>query len=775
MEDPFWRDNEYAARELCEKDCELSCRFTAGEELLARDHVILRFSGIDTLAEVFFNGKSVGYADNMFRTWEYDVKHLLQVGENTIRLHFDSPLRFAREAARRDPVYGVVETTFDGYQHIRKAHCMYGWDWGPQLPDMGLFRPVEIVSWDTACIRDVWVRQKHGDGRVTLTVATEVDQSTDTDLDVSVTVTAPNGESFRAAGRNAVVAIEHPELWWPNGYGSQPLYRVEVELSRRGELLDQRALNVGLRTLTVSTERDRWGSEFCLVANGVKIFGMGADYIPEDNILARVTPERTEALLRDCVAANFNCIRVWGGGYYPDDFFFDLCDRLGLVVWEDFMFACAQYRMTARFEANLREEFIQNIIRMRNHASLGILCGNNEMETAWLNWGIPQNERLKLDYLYLYERMLPDLCEEYAPDTFYWPSSPSSGGGFDDPADENRGDMHCWEIWHGGKPFEFFRSTYFRFCSEFGFEAFPSLKTCESFSLPEDRNPFSLVMESHQKCLGGNRKMLGYMSADYLYPRDFERFIYTSQLSQVDAVRIGVEHWRRNRGRCMGATYWQLNDCWPVASWASIDCYGRWKALQYAAKRFFAPILLSAEEEGCTVTLNLSSERMEDVPCRVEWSVRGSDFTEYASGELNVTAAALSAKDILILDLEEWIKGHERERYLVYTLRDKEGNCLSRQTLLFCKPKHFGFCKPSITAEVSERDGRIAITLRSDCYAKSVGIDFDGVDAVLSDNFFDLADSKPVTVVVERFLGAEAPATELQNALRITSVWDIAG
>ena len=773
MDDPFYRLNEYAARAMSEEDCTLTASFSADEETLSAPRQLLRFLSVDTLADIRLNGTHLGRAENMHRVWEYDVKGLLRP-ENTVEVHFESPMRAAHEAAAKYPLWGVTHTTVDGYQHIRKSHCMYGWDWGPQLPDMGLFRPVQLVTYHDAEIRDVWVRQKHENGRVKLTVSAETDFAGEV-LPAEVTVYAPDGTTADFSDtldRNLV--IDSPELWWPNGWGAQPLYTVTVRIRKDGAVCAEKSVRIGLRTMTVSTAADRWGNEFCFVVNGKKLFAMGADYIPEDNILARVSPERTRGLLEDCVRANYNCVRVWGGGYYPDDFFFDICDELGLIVWEDFMFACATYRMTKKFEENLVPEFIENIKRLRNHASLGLLCGNNEMETAWLNWGIPQNERTKLDYLYLYEQLLPDLCAEYAPDTFYWPSSPSSGGGFDDPADENRGDMHCWEVWHGGKPFTYFRSTYFRFCSEFGFESFPDSKTCRSFAAADDLNPFSRVMESHQKCVGGNQKMLNYMALDYLFPKNFDSFVYASQLLQADAMRFAIEHWRANRGRCMGALYWQLNDCWPVASWASIDSAGRWKALHYEAKRFFAPVLLAAFEEGDDVSFAISNETLVDRLLTIRWRVMDTDFHEYARGKLPVQCGALSAVKLPALSFAEALNGDLDHRYLAYELVDENGAVLCKKAVLFEKPKHFAWKKPEISAVFSEKDGKTAITLSSDTFAKGVCLSFGNADVVLSDNYFDLTDGGSIIVTVEKIIAGNADMTSLQNSLQICSVYDIA-
>lgn len=325
---------------------------------------------------------------------------------------------------------------------------------------------------------------------------------------------------------------------------------------------------------------------------------MGADYIPEDNLLGRVNKERTRKLLTDCKEANYNTVRIWGGGYYPDDYFYDICDELGLLIWQDFMFACASYELDEAFDKNIREEVRQNVRRLRHHASIGLWCGNNEMETQTLDKCWKPSEKQKCDYIKIFEYIIPQVVKAEDPQGFYWPSSPSSGGNYDNPWDENRGDAHYWDVWHGEKPFTDYRKYRFRYLSEFGFQSFPCLKTVESFTLPEDRNIFSRVMEMHQRNKAANGKIMNYMAQTYLYPGNFETLLYASQLLQAEAIRYGVEHFRRYRGRCMGAVVWQLNDIWPVASWASIDYYGRWKALHYAEKKMFAPILLSCEETG---------------------------------------------------------------------------------------------------------------------------------------------------------------------------------
>lgn len=790
--DPFYRDNELQVLPLMENDFCYTTTIEVSEQMLKADALLLHFDGIDTLGDIYLNGELLGCAYNMHRIWEYDLLlcESLKEGENDLKIILHSPTKYIKEENAR--VYtGGSGDAMEGFPHLRKAHCMFGWDWGPRLPDAGIFREVSLLAVRHARLDSVYITQIHRENEVLLNfdVALELFTSREKDGEnakegeerISITVTGPEGEVYRtgdgmsnAAGEQDYQLVIHsPKLWWPHGYGEQPLYRVKVELSdAAGTLLDTWERRIGLRTLTVNTEKDEWGNCFAHEVNGVKIFAMGADYIPEDNLFGRINRERSRKLLLDALWANHNCIRIWGGGYYLDDWFYDLCDELGLLVWQDFMYACASYELDEEFEANIIQETIDNVRRIRHHASLALWCGNNEMETQTLDGAWKPSQKQKYDYIKLYEYIIPGILKEEDPATFYWPSSPSSGGNFDNPWDENRGDTHYWDVWHGDKPFTEYRKFQFRYVSEFGFQSFPCLRTVESFTLPQDRNIFSRVMEMHQRNKAANGKIMNYLSATYLYPKDFEHLLYVSQLLQADAIRYGVEHFRRHRGRCMGTVVWQLNDIWPVASWAGIDYYGRWKALHYAERKMFAPVMISCEETGelserpfCIAEpapivlgarLHVANETMEEVQGRADWTLRDPGSRILRQGSCELTVPALNGVWLEKLDFSGC---REREIHLEYSFT-VSGEVVSCNSVLFTPPKHYLFENPHLKLE---RQGD-EIIVYAEAYAKNVEIFAADGDLWLSDNFFDMeAGSRRVKIL------RGAP-----SELRCRSVYDIA-
>ena len=759
--DPFYGLNDQRLTALADKDCAFEAQVEADEALLSRQYVELTFQGLHTICRISLNGRELDRVKNMHRAYTYDVKELLRPGKNTLRLEFASPTRYFAERHAKHYLYTNDGDTIPGAAHLRKALYQSGWDWGPALPDMGIYRPVTLEGYDVDRIGDVAVRQHNReDGSVEVEVSVAGKRGADT-----VCYASMDGKQVELTGGTGRIVVENPRLWWVRGYGEQNLYDLDIEMTAGGRVIDRCRKEIGLRTLTVSTAKDPdgGGSEFCFVNNGVKIFSMGANYIPQDNLLSRVTPERLDEMMVQCLDGNFNTLRVWGGGYYPDDYFFQLCDRNGILVWLDFMVACANVYMTEEFERECAAEAEGVLKRLHHHASLGLFCGNNEMEEMIANQGKGESLLVRNDYVRLYEHVLPELCERYAPQTFYWPSSPSSGGGFDEPGNFARGDTHYWEVWHGGVPFTTYRKKSFRFCSEYGFESFPSMKTIRTFCEEKDMNCFSRVMEDHQKCKGGNGKILRYLADNYLYPSSFEDLVYLSQLLQADAIKYGVEHFRRQRGYCMGSIYWQFNDCWPVASWSSVDSLGRYKALHYAAKKFYAPVAMGLFLENGRLAVNISNETMADFRGHIQLSLCRSDLTVLDQVRAEAAVEALTAKDVFSYKVPE---SDPYETYLYVDLYDGAGNFLMRQTELLVPAKHFSWLPPHLDFQFTDAEGGVEIAVTSDVFTKGVAIDFESFDCVLSDNFFDLTDGQPYRVTAR----TDRSAAQLRDHLLYKTV-----
>ena len=758
--DPFYGINEQTLRHLAEKDCAFEAVFVP--ESRESQYQELVFRGLDTICRITLNGQLLGSTKNMHRTYVFPVKDMLLPGENRLRLEFSSPVRFFREAQRRHYLYMNDGDTIPGTAHLRKAMFESGWDWAPTLPDMGILGTARLRCFNHGRLERVLVSQDHHDGVVDVTVRAETVCREDYEIFAVL-----DGKRVRMVNGEAAIRVENPELWWVRGYGEQPLYELKTELWVNGVLADTDTRRIGLRTLTVSTEKDPdgKGSEFCFVINGLKIFSMGANYVPMDSLLTRITPQRLENLVEQAAAANFNTLRVWGGGYYPEDKFYDLCDEKGILVWQDFMVACANIWLTRDMEREFTLEAVDNLSRLQHHAALGLLCGNNEMEGMILG-GCQNTELVHQDYLRLYEHLLPELCRIYAPDTFYWPSSPSSGGSFDNPGDPARGDTHYWMVWHGGLPFTAYRENRFRFCSEYGFESLPSMKTIRTFSREEDWNLLSRVMDDHQKCRTGNGKMLRYLADYYLYPSSFENLVYASQLMQAEAIESAVEHFRRQRGYCMGSTYWQFNDCWPVASWASIDYFGRWKALHYAAKRFYAPVAMGMFLEGDTLTVNVANETRKAFRGELRLFKCRGDLTVLEAWRREVSVEALSSLDVL---RQKTAADDPYDTYFYADLYDGEGRFLTRRTQLLVPPKHFRWRRPDVRTAIAQSPGGATLRVRADVFARGVELDFRDFDIILSDNFIDLTDKDDFILTAKTTRTPE----ELQKNLIIKTVYDI--
>ncbi len=774
--DPFVGDNEKRVMWVAEADWEYRRAFSAPADVLKEAQIFLVCDGLDTIAEVSLNGALLGKAENMFRQYRWDVKSLLKPKNNVIQIKFPSTVRFAQALQAEHKMLGVSQA-IEGGPQVRKAPCQFGWDWGPMLPPIGIWKDLRLEGYTAARIEEVHLRQKHKGGKVTLSAQINLQRWGDSPVRVAMTITAPNGSvlqvSETVSGESLTLSevINKPQLWWPNGYGSQPLYTVEITATDGKQVLDQALYRMGLRSIELRQQPDEWGESFTFVVNGVPVFAKGSDWIPADSFPTRLNRAWLEGLLKSAVASHQNMLRVWGGGFYEDETFYDLCDELGILVWQDGVFACSIYPMNdPAFLENVRVEMFENIRRIRHRASLALWCGNNEMEQGWESWAwdTQANAPLKQAYEQFFHHILPEWVAKLDPDTPYWPSSPSSNTPFKDVNGETRGDAHYWAVWHGRKPFTAYRTTYPRFMSEFGFQSLPPFPTIKTYARPEDWNMTSYIMEHHQRNDSGNGLIIGQMTDTFRMPKDFPALVYLSMILQAEGIRYGVEHWRRNKHRVSGILYWQLNDCWPVASWASLDYFGRWKALHYAARRFYSPVMLSLFDEGQKIGVHVTSDIAEPVTGMVKWQLLSLDGAVLQSGEAPVQVEPYQSKEITAatFDLSE-----EQRRKTVFACSlSRAGKVVDTKLAAFVPNKHLELAQPALKVDVQAENNQVVFTISARSLARFVELSLEGADVVFSDNYFDVPVGWPVTVTAP--IPAGWSLDQVKQALRVVSLYN---
>ena len=778
--DPFVGDNEKRVQWVAEADWEYRYSFIAEPELLQQPQVWLVCDGLDTLATVRLNGQELGRTDNMFRQYRWDVKPLLQAGENDLRVSFDSPVRYVAAKQALRPMPGVSQA-IPGGPYLRKAPCQFGWDWGPQLPPIGIWKDIRLEGYAEARIKEVHLSQQHAAGQVTVQAQVTLERFTETPCQAVLHLVAPDGQVFETSaivvkGNESTLrlVIPNPQLWWPNGYGAQPLYQVRIELRQADILLDQKEYQLGLRTLELRQQPDEWGRSFTFVVNGLPIIAKGSNWIPADSFPTRITDAYLEMLIQAAAETHQNMLRVWGGGFYEEERFYDLCDRYGILIWQDFIFSCSAYPFDdPAFVENVHTEVIENVRRLRHRASLALWCGNNEMEWGLMDWGWqgrPGYEQMKALYDQFFHHTLPEWVLGEDPDHDYWPSSPSSNTPFENPNGQAQGDAHYWDVWHGRKPFTAYRNQYPRFMSEFGFQALPPLATIRTYAEEADWNMTSYIMERHQKNDSGNALMVAQLLDTFRLPKDFESLVYLSLVLQAEGIRYGVEHWRRYPRRVSGIIYWQLNDCWPVASWSSLDYFGRWKALHYAARRFYAPLLLSIEDQPTAQNVYLTSDLPEAWVGSVRWSLETLDGRVLEANEVPVTVAPYDVTPVCHLDFTGRLDDDLRRETAFVAELWQNGQLQARQTVFFVPTKHLSLAEPAIATQLRIEQGKLEIELTAYSLARLVECALEGADVVFSDNYFDLPAGRVVKVSVP--LPNGWTLSQAQAAFKIRSIYD---
>ncbi len=777
--DPFYRDNESRLQWIENANWEYHTLFSVTSEMLRHQHIDLDFKGLDAYCEVYVNDHLVLTADNMFREWRVDIKSQLKEGANSLRVVFPSPIAAAAKVAAKDPWREKTKTQEKTY--IRKAAYEYGWDWGPRFVTSGIWRPVNLELWDDARISDLYIHQKDVTAEVAhLNAEVEVTSAFagQAKLAVDFLQAGKKAEATRSVtlhpGINNIdlpIDIDRPELWYPAGYGAPAMYKFHAELTLGKKVEDEAETRAGLRSVVLRRDVDKWGRSFEFLVNGIPVFGKGADVIPFDSFPSRVTTAQYRKVLQSARDANMNMIRHWGGGYYEMQEFYDICDELGIMIWQDFMFGNDWQPGTYDFKLEVQKEAAYQVTRLRNHPSIIAWSGNNETEEAFYWEGrpdLPADVRMRMwqDYLTLFSGVLARTVARLNPETPFWPSSPSSDYEELSPSYQS-GDMHDWSVWHGNAEFTDYEKHFGRFVTEYGFQSFPELRTIEAFTTPEDReNIFTPVMLAHQKNNSGNSIIRDTMLRYYGEPKDFESFLYASQVQQAEAIKIGAEHMRRQRPRTMGSIFWQLNDCWPVASWSSLDYFGRWKALHYYARRFYSPLLVSPHIEQGKLNVSVVSDKTTPVSGQLRLRLLSLDGKGIREEKEAVSIPALSSKVYLDLPLEELLARRDTTDMfgaVDLTVGDEK---VSSNVIFFAPVKQVKFQASKIDVVWSKANDGYLLKLSSPVLARGVYVSFKDMDVPVSDNYFNLLPNEPVEIHVK----SSATQEQLQSAMQVVSM-----
>lgn len=758
---PFYGMNEEAVQWVENEDWMYRTSFVVDEQQLSRDAAVLEMDGLDTYADVFLNGALILRSDNMFVGHKIEVKPVLRKGVNRLLVRFRSPVKEVLPQLQTNGFDYPASNDPSPWRtsvYTRKAPYSYGWDWGIRLATCGIWRPVRLVFSDVARIEDYYVCQDS----VTQAKA-DVDNRLEINNVTSGTVSALLKVDYHYSdsdtkeikkqielrpGANTVslpVSIEKPHLWMPNGWGEPSLYKFTASLSVDGVEIAKQERNVGLRTVRVVMDDDEYGKSFYFVVNGKPMFAKGANFIPDDALLPNVTQERYKRIFEDVKAANMNMLRVWGGGIYEDDEFYDEADRNGILIWQDFMFACSSYPHDPLFVGRVESEAEYNIKRLRGHASLAMWCGNNEIYEAMRYWGWQRKysaeafAEMERGYNVLFRELLPQMVERLDGTRFYMHSSPYEAN-WGRPNSWKTGDSHNWGTWHGRKPFESFDTDVPRFMSEYGFQAFPEMKTIRTFAEEKDFELESPVMNAHQKADIGNALIRQTMRLYYRVPEKFEDLVYVGLVLQGQGIRHGIEAHRRNRPYCMGSLFWQLNDSWPVVSWSGIDYYGNWKALMYKSKRAFAPILINAIKEGDDLCVYLVSDELQDHD-GVRLDVELMDFDGKAHGKWTQDGKLAANASVLFMKKSaDELQGKlsAANSLLHFTLKAKNGATLADDVFYFAYPKDQKLPEANIETSVRRRGDAIEMTLKTDKLARDIFVEVPVQGVRFTDNFFDL-------------------------------------
>lgn len=761
--DPFYRTNELDVQWVDSLQWLYRREFVVPVGVFRERRIRLIAEGLDTYARLFLNGKEIGETANMFIGHSFNVKQSLRAGDNVLEILFDSSTFRARQLERK---YGRLQVALEPHRvYARKAQYSFGWDWGPKLITSGIWRSISLEAYSHGKIRNPWVKVvSAGKETAVLEISAEIDPAQRKGK-LALRIVVENGPTkIEHEGRltgafvRVQMTVPRPCLWWPNGYGEPVVSLASISLLRDGLVVDSVSVSFGIRTVRLLQEKDKQGKSFVLEVNGIKIFCKGANWIPGDSFLPRIPEARYEKLLTLARDAHMNMIRVWGGGVYEQEIFYRLCDRLGLMVWQDFMFACGEYPQQGWFVANVKREAEQVVKRLRNHASIVLWCGNNECEWLFCNKNLGQTPD-DMKGSKIFRDTLPASIRQYDGTRPYWRSSPF-GDGF--PNDESSGNHHQWDVWSDWKDFKEYEKDHARFVTEFGFQAPAHRKTFESVTLPSDRTPQSIVLEHHNKQTEGTERLYRFQAAHYRPGTMFEDFIFKGQLVQAEALKCAVEHWRRRKFQTAGALFWQLNDCWPVSSWSVIDSALRPKAAWFYARRFFSPVLVSVRQEGSVIEVWGTNDLLRSVEATLEMSLRSLKGRTGWRKETYISLPPNSSTFIYSIKLAD-VKPIDQTRQY-FRVRLKVGRTIVSENRLFlAEPKHLCLPEAKLTTNISRQGGTAVITCSTNAFLKSVCLELDGNTAPAEDNYFDLdaGESKDVRIQTDQSI------SEIRKHLRV--------
>ncbi len=759
--DPFYGTNEADIQWIEREDWVYEMTFDL-PDFNPSKHYELVFEGLDTYAEVTLNGEKIIIADNMYRQWQAEVRQLLRMEQNHLVIYFRSPLTVNADKLNGTPYHKTAENDALKSEKVsvytRKAPYHFGWDWGPRIVTFGIWRPVRLVSWSDIILDEVQLYQDslsdaqallRGTMRYraepeqdyTFLIRHAADSAILNQMDVITTALGEVQFNF---------VINNPQRWWTHNLGAPHLYEFIFEIRQGAHLLDSKTQRFGLRTIELVQEKDQHGESFYFKLNGVPVFMKGANYIPSETMIPRRSTADLDRILHDALAVNMNMIRIWGGGIYEDDYFYNKCDEMGLLVWQDFMFACSMYPgVDTAFYNNVKQEAIENVRRLRHHASLAIWCGNNEVDNAWHNWGWQIRfgligkiaTEMKESYRKLFLELLPEVTAAHDPQRAYVHTSPLSATGKSGNLDN--GTMHYWKPWNMSDDFDGYERNVGRYMNEYGFQSFPEMATIQAFSTPADWSFDSEVMKVHQKSYIGNGRIDKFVTQYYGKTRDFADFVYKSQLVQADGLRTAIRAHRRAMPYCMGTVYWQLDDCWPAPTWSSIDYYGRWKALHHALRELFADVLIVPWEANNYLHLQVVNDRLDTLPVRLLIESNRLDGRSLYREEKDITLTANASHIYAVLPAAQLLQKAKPEQVFV-RIRLLQGDTVLAQTLhYFTAPKNLTLQTPKLDIQVNETAQ--TITLRSNTLVKSLFL-FTEEDVRFEHNYFDLLPDEPMMI-----------------------------